>query len=404
MAPEMRNPRQPTRGSAADRGDTMTDLTCTPMTTPDEGAAITPVRDTGTRPRTCPGWRHALAGSGVRGRLLAALLVLATASLATSSPARSGPGATHLDAPAAVELWVPVASHNPGQHQSQWRSDLGILNTGTVTANIQLTFFGGSGAVGSTTYVPAGAQSILTDVVGQIGGSGSGAVRILSDQPVKVTARTYNQVPPGATCYANGTQGQSYPAVLATDGLSAGGAGYLAGLSESASYRCNIGVVNVGSSAATVLVELFREDGTKLTDYSVPLTPGQWAQETQPFRHKAGQTAMDRGYARITAQSGSGVLGFASVVDNITNDPTTVTLSTVAPVVPAEVAITEHAAGMTPGSQPQGITTGPDGALWFAEWKGNRIGRITTSGAVTEYAAGITPGATVECIAAGPDG
>jgi streptogramin lyase len=32
------------------------------------------------------------------------------------------------------------------------------------------------------------------------------------------------------------------------------------------------------------------------------------------------------------------------------------------------------------------ITAGPDGALWFTEEYGNRIGRITTSGAVTEYA------------------
>ncbi len=30
----------------------------------------------------------------------------------------------------------------------------------------------------------------------------------------------------------------------------------------------------------------------------------------------------------------------------------------------------------TAGSQPGAITTGPDGALWFAEFAGNKIGRI----------------------------
>ena len=84
--------------------------------------------------------------------------------------------------------------------------------------------------------------------------------------------------------------------------------------------------MNVGSGAATVLVELYDGAGTKLTDYTVSLAAGQWAQETQPFKNKAGQTAMDRGYAKITVQSGSGVFGFASVVDNLTNDPTTVTM------------------------------------------------------------------------------
>jgi hypothetical protein len=35
---------------------------------------------------------------------------------------------------------------------------------------------------------------------------------------------------------------------------------------------------------------------------------------------------MDRGYARITVQTGSGVFAFASVIDNVTNDPTTVAM------------------------------------------------------------------------------
>ena len=224
-------------------------------------------------------------------------------------------------------VWVPVASHNSGLNQSQWRSDLGLLNTGSVTANVQLGFYGSGGVVTSTTYVLAGSQSILTDVVGQLGGSGSGAIQVLSDQPLKVTARSYNQVSSTASCYPYGTQGQDYPAVAASNGLGAGQSAYVAGLIENASYRCNIGLVNTGTGSATVLVELFNGAGTKLTDYTVSsLGAGQWAQDTQPFKNRAGQTAMDRGYAKLTVQTGSGVFGFASVIDNITNDPTTVTM------------------------------------------------------------------------------
>jgi hypothetical protein len=58
----------------------------------------------------------------------------------------------------------------------------------------------------------------------------------------------------------------------------------------------------------------------------VSLASGEWKQETQPFKNKAGQTAMDRGYAKVTVTSGTGVVAFASVVDNITNDPTTITM------------------------------------------------------------------------------
>jgi streptogramin lyase len=39
---------------------------------------------------------------------------------------------------------------------------------------------------------------------------------------------------------------------------------------------------------------------------------------------------------------------------------------------------------LAPNSQPNGITTGPDGALWFTEYTTNNVGGITTAGGVTE--------------------
>ncbi|MBZ5590492.1 MAG: DUF11 domain-containing protein [Acidobacteriia bacterium] len=252
-----------------------------------------------------------------------------TASSSTSDPTPGNNASsvtTTITGAYPYDTWVPVASHNPGKANSQWRSDLGLLNTGAVTANVQIKFYGGTGVVTNTTYVPAKAQSILTDVVGQVGGTNSGALEILSDQPLRITARSYNLVSASASCYPNATQGQDYPAVLSSGGLSATQSAYLPGLSETPTYRCNIGVVNTGTGIATVLVELFDGAGTKLTDYTVMLNPGDWKQETQPFFYKAAQTAMDRGYAKITVQSGSGVFAFGSVVDGFTNDPTTVSM------------------------------------------------------------------------------
>ena len=51
-------------------------------------------------------------------------------------------GAAWVFSAPAFTAWVPVASHMGGLNQSQWRSDLGLLNTGSVTANVQLKFFG----------------------------------------------------------------------------------------------------------------------------------------------------------------------------------------------------------------------------------------------------------------------
>lgn len=57
----------------------------------------------------------------------------------------------------------------------------------------------------------------------------------------------------------------------------------------------------------------------------------------------------------------------------------------------------------TSSSAPQQVTKGPDGALWFTEALGNKIGRITTSGSITETAIPTYNSAAVG-IANGPDG
>ena len=55
-------------------------------------------------------------------------------------------------------------------------------------------------------------------------------------------------------------------------------------------------------------------------------------------------------------------------------------------VLPATAPAGDHGDSVpTPNSQPAGITVGPDGALWFTEENGHKIGRITTDGAITEY-------------------
>jgi streptogramin lyase len=64
--------------------------------------------------------------------------------------------------------------------------------------------------------------------------------------------------------------------------------------------------------------------------------------------------------------------------------------------------VTELSRGIT--GEPDQITLGPDGNLWFTEPEANRIGRITPRGKVTEFSEGITPGARPFAITAGPDG
>ena len=247
-----------------------------------------------------------ISGSGVVAS--ASLIDNTTNDPTTLNPAVAGPQTT---------MWVPVASHAPGLNGSLWRSDLGLLNPGAAPAHVHVKgrFAGGAAALDAA--VAPGAQVVVADVVSQLRANGSGALEVVSDQPLVVTARTYNQSPAG-------TYGQDYLATSAGGGLAAGESGWLPHLAESASYRTNIGLANTGPAPATAMVELYDVAGQLLASYTVDLQPGEWRQETQPFRNLAGQTAMARGYAKVTVTSGSGVTAVASLIDQTTNDPTTI--------------------------------------------------------------------------------
>src|SRR5438093_9095908 len=55
----------------------------------------------------------------------------------------------------------------------------------------------------------------------------------------------------------------------------------------------------------------------------------------------------------------------------------------VAAVCPAQVTITEYPVSTSESYLGPGITTGPDGNLWFIEGNGIKIAKMTTAGVVT---------------------
>jgi virginiamycin B lyase len=57
----------------------------------------------------------------------------------------------------------------------------------------------------------------------------------------------------------------------------------------------------------------------------------------------------------------------------------------------------------TPESGPRALAAGPDGNIWFSEFRANRIGRITPAGEITEFELP-RPGSGPGDITAGPDG
>ena len=220
--------------------------------------------------------------------------------------------------------WLQVISHTSGAGGTQWRSDVGIFDRSATAANVGLILYTGSGTLSRNQIVAGNAQTIETDLAGQLGlTSGSGALEVLSTEPLVVTSRTYNLAASGFT------YGQGYDGVVSSDGLGAGASAYLTQLSQTGAAgqvgttRTNIAVTNTGAAPASVTVAIFTATGAQVWSDTRSYDPGEFYQYQEPYRLGAGLTNVTAGYAVMTVNSGTGVISTASVIDNGSGDPTT---------------------------------------------------------------------------------
>jgi len=220
-----------------------------------------------------------------------------------------------------ITNWIPVVSHAGGANASQWRTDLGILNSSSEPAGIRMRLHLPDGTLEtSLPDLAPGVEQILCDVVGQFPATGSAALEVISDQPLVLNSRTYNQSD-------SGTFGQGLDSFSDSNALEAGDRGFLLQLAENSAFRTNIAIANGGKLPAEATVELFSGNGVFLAGYTTEILQGKWIQENRPFANRAGRTDIEDGYALITVSEGDRVAVYASVVDATTNDPTTVNIS-----------------------------------------------------------------------------
>lgn len=221
---------------------------------------------------------------------------------------------------------VPSVAHAPGVGGSQWRTDLAVVNPG-VSNSLTLTYTSVDGASGSPVVrvqaIPAGSTRSWKDLLVSvfdfdINATPKGTLAVSSSAPAYLFARTYNQA-------TQGTFGQSYPSLLATDGIGAGQEGFVLQLEKSAEFRSNLGVQNLGGSACAVTVKLFGPTGSQLgSTLTRSVAAGRFYQWDDVFA-KASAGSQTLAYASVqVTTAGCRVWAYGSVVDNTTQDPTTV--------------------------------------------------------------------------------
>jgi hypothetical protein len=219
---------------------------------------------------------------------------------------------------AAHRQWIAAATHGGGVHDSVWRTDLYLLNLSGSPATAEIIFRRVDGATGVLPVnVLAGRQILVDDVVAQLAMAGSGSIEIHSDQPLLASSRTFNEG-------VDGTFGLFLGGVSAEAAADGGDAVWLPQLRQDQAFRTNIGLLNSGAVDARVRIFLYDKSGTELVSRWRTLAPHAWMQLQEPFSRLAGRSDIDVGSAKVEVASGHGVIAYASVIDNATNDGTAI--------------------------------------------------------------------------------
>ena len=215
---------------------------------------------------------------------------------------------------------VSVATYGGGIGGTAWRTELNLFNAGSQGANVQVAFLpsaGGTVLYRSLFLAPkqlATYANALVDLFGIASGAGALSIEATSagtSADLRVSSRTF-------TIGQVGTYGQSVP-----DEQSGGfaTARSITGIAANASFRTNIGVVNRGPTPLGVVLTLFSRTGATVSS-KVMSIPGHSFQQAPlaSFFPEVNGASHDVLTMSVDAQTNS-VSAYASVVDNITQDP-----------------------------------------------------------------------------------
>ena len=229
------------------------------------------------------------------------------------------------DAGSSVQ-WLPVVGKSKGANNTNFVTDLRILNLSGAAANVTLDYFssstnGQSGPnVTKSVTVGANEEKVLDDLIGVTIGVDNqlGALKVTSDRSVLVTARVINDL----RTENLGTTGLSIPAQEA--GATSGTLTFLSQATDSdfaanKGFRTNIGHFNPSSTPVTVTFTARRSDGTVLGTNSrtIPgfgMVQGSWLDAVPSVTDRSQENFY------ITWTATAPVFIYASVVDNKTGD------------------------------------------------------------------------------------
>ena len=208
---------------------------------------------------------------------------------------------------------------------AHWKSDVRLFNSASTAQPVTLTYSDhdpNSGAVrttSTTTTLQPGETRAMDNLIvttwPQLSQTaGSLLVTSTNSSAIVATARTYTQT-------TSGTYGQFIPAVTPAQSVGNGERSLqLLQLEASSAYRTNIGLAETSGAPTNAHVSLILPDSKFAISTDIPLAANEFKQISLS---SFGAGTVYNGRVTVTVTGGSGrVTAYASVIDQLTQDPT----------------------------------------------------------------------------------
>lgn len=224
-----------------------------------------------------------------------------------------------------TDVFVPAVARASGAGGSQFYSTLWITNVSGATATFQIQLLR-QGQANPTPLVKddvlsAGATRRYDDIVQLFGVSGLGAaLRVVSDQALFVSSRTYDQ-PDGAPL--KNVKGLFLSGIPASFAIGAGETTRLQGITNGPieSFRYNFGMVETAGQAVTVAVALKDEDGN-VTATQQYLLGAYEARQVNAFSGFTPEVSTKNGVVEASVVGGTGkVILYGTQIAGTGDDP-----------------------------------------------------------------------------------
>lgn len=215
---------------------------------------------------------------------------------------------------------IPAGAHSPGAYDSYWKTDLTICNFSSSNQDLNLALLkAGQDNTNSQnidfSIIRDSCKGFHDFLYEEFNFEGAGALKISAyTDKIKIKSRTYNDDP-------SGTFGQFIPGFHQNNLLSSGETGYLTFLHKNENFRTNIGFASMSKNFIDIIVEFYSSEGQKIGEKYINLKPFEYLQLNDIFS-QIGVQNISFAYAKISSiSSGALYIGYASVVDNGSNDP-----------------------------------------------------------------------------------